>query len=87
VDDIPFAVERNELKTGLLIPGARIPIIDERQAEKPDAYLILPWNFLREFLAKKRDFIMAGGDFIVPVPRPTVIDRSNYFDVLEAKSA
>lgn len=76
--DIPCAVERNPLKFGLSIPGARIPIIDEKKAEVPDAYLILPWNFLSEFLRKKRDFIMAGGSFIVPIPKPMVIDRSNF---------
>lgn len=44
----------------------------------PDAYLILPWNFLGEFLKKKRDYIMGGGAFIVPVPDPVVIDKTNY---------
>jgi C-methyltransferase C-terminal domain/Putative zinc binding domain/Methyltransferase domain len=75
---VPFSVERNPLKIGKIIPGARIPIIDEITAPVPDAYLILPWNFLPEFLQKKRDYIMAGGAFIVPVPEPVVIDKSNY---------
>jgi hypothetical protein len=71
-------VERNALKIGKIIPGARIPIIDEMTAPAPDAYLILPWNFLGEFLKKKRDYIMGGGAFIVPVPDPVVIDKTNY---------
>ena len=77
-DLVPYSVERNPLKIGKIIPGARIPIIDEAGAPLPDAYLILPWNFLPEFLKKKRDYIMAGGAFIVPVPDPVVIDKSNY---------
>ena len=77
-DLVPYSVERNALKIGKVIPGARIPILDEATAPVPDAYLILPWNFLPEFLKKKRDYIMAGGAFIVPVPEPVAIDKSNY---------
>ena len=75
---VPYSVERNPLKIGKIIPGARIPIIDEMTAPVPDAYLILPWNFLVEFLKKKRDYILGGGAFIVPVPDPIVIDKTNY---------
>ena len=77
-DRVPLAVERNPLKIGTAIPGARIPIVDEATAPLPDAYLILPWNFLPEFLRRKREFILGGGAFIVPVPEPVVIDAGNY---------
>jgi hypothetical protein len=77
-DLIPYSVERNTLKIGKYIPGVRIPIIDEQTAPEPDAYLILPWNFLSEFLKKKRDYILGGGAFIVPVPDPVIIDKTNY---------
>jgi len=77
-DLVPLAVERNPLKIGKIIPGARIPIVDEATAPLPDAYLILPWNFLPEFLRRKRTYIMAGGAFIVPIPDPIVIDAGNY---------
>jgi SAM-dependent methyltransferase len=72
------ATEVNPLKIGKYIPGVRIPIVDERTADRPDAYLILPWNFLRELLGKQKDYIMRGGQFIVPIPKPVVIDRENY---------
>lgn len=75
---VPLAVERNPLKIGKVIPGARIPIVDEETTPAPDAFLILPWNFLAEFLRKKRAYIAAGGAFIVPVPEPVVIDAANY---------
>jgi len=77
-DLVPLAVERNPLKIGKIIPGARIPIVDEESAAVPDAFLILPWNFLSEFLRKKRSYLLDGGAFIVPVPDPVVIDASNY---------
>ncbi len=33
---------------------------------------------MSEFLPKERDYIMAGGEFIVPIPTPVVINRHNY---------
>ena len=57
---------------------ARLPILDEKETDLPDAYLILAWNFLKEFLPKKKDYIMNGGKFIVPIPSPVVIDKKNY---------
>ena len=77
-DLVQSAVEVNPLKIGKYIPGARLPIVDEKLTTPPDAYLILAWNFLQEFLPKKRDYIMAGGEFIVPIPTPVVINRHNY---------
>jgi 2-polyprenyl-3-methyl-5-hydroxy-6-metoxy-1,4-benzoquinol methylase len=77
-DLVQCAVEVNPLKVGKYIPGIRLPIIDEKTADVPDAYLILAWNFLKEFLPKKKDYIMAGGKFIVPIPTPVVIDKDNY---------
>jgi 2-polyprenyl-3-methyl-5-hydroxy-6-metoxy-1,4-benzoquinol methylase len=75
---VQCAVEVNQMKVGKYIPGARLPILDEKTTDVPDAYLILAWNFLKEFLPKKRDYIMNGGKFIVPIPTPVVIDKHNY---------
>ena len=75
---IECAVEVNPLKIGKYIPGCRIPVVDEAKTEAPDAYLLLAWNFLREFLARKQAYIEAGGEFIVPVPQPLVINKANY---------
>ena len=75
---IECAVEVNPMKIGKYIPGCRIPIVDEARTEPPAAYLLLAWNFLREFLARKKNYIEAGGEFIVPIPRPLVINKANY---------
>ncbi|HEY6170469.1 MAG TPA: class I SAM-dependent methyltransferase [Verrucomicrobiae bacterium] len=77
-DLVTCATEVNPLKIGKYIPGVRLPIVDERQTAPPDAYLLLAWNFLKEFLQKKRDYVMAGGEFIVPIPEPVVINKDNY---------
>lgn len=76
-DLVPYAVEKNELKFGLEIPGCRLPIKNERETLHPDAYLVLAWNFLDEFLVKEREYLKAGGEFIVPVPEVRIITRED----------
>ena len=66
------AVEKNPLKIGLAIPGVRIPIEDEA-GQRPDAYLVLAWNFIDEFVRKEQEWLAAGGQFIVPIPEVKVI--------------
>ena len=75
-DLVPKATEKNPLKIGYLMPGSRIPIVAETES-RPDAYLVLAWNFLDEFIAKERDYLRSGGEFIVPVPKLRVITRAD----------
>lgn len=74
---VQLAVERSPLKFGYMMPGARIPIVDEAKAERPDAYLMLAWNFIDEFLEKERAYLEAGGAFIVPVPELRVLTKAD----------
>ena len=73
-DLLEYAVEKNDLKVGRYTPGMHIPVVSEDQARRTPAayYLVLPWNFLEEFLAKEQEFRANGGKFIVPVPMPHV---------------
>jgi len=68
------ATEKNPMKVGYMMPGSRIPIIAEGE-KRPDAYLVLAWNFLSEFIAKEQDYFASGGEFIVPVPKLQVIGK------------
>jgi hypothetical protein len=72
---VELAVEKSPLKFDHMIPGARIPIVDEASVDRPDAYLVLSWNFLDEFLKKEADYLEGGGEFIVPVPALRVYTR------------
>ncbi len=76
-DLLRCATERNPLKVGKFMPGSHLPIVEEGSVPDPDSYLVLPWNFLAEFLRRNRDYLEQGGAFIVPVPEPRVIDASN----------
>ena len=83
-DLVDLAVEKSPLKFGHMIPGVRIPIVDEATVERPDAYLVLSWNFLDEFLVKERAYLEAGGEFIVPVPKLTVLTKADLPAAIEA---
>jgi hypothetical protein len=76
-DLVSLAVEKSPLKFGKMIPGVRIPIVDEAQVPRPDAYLVLSWNFIDEFLIKEADYLRSGGEFIVPVPKLRVYSAND----------
>lgn len=68
-DLISFATEVNRFKIGRFTPGTHIPIVyEESVSDQPDYYLVLSWNFLDYFIEKYRNYLRAGGRFIVPHP-------------------
>ncbi len=70
-DIIPYAVEVNPEKIGKYIPGVDVPVIDEDDAEEPDYYFLLSWNFLEVF-KKSEEYKNGKRKFIVPVPSPYI---------------
>ncbi len=72
---ITAAAERNPDKWGRVTVGTHIPIVSEEQARaaKPDFFLVLPWHFLEEFMAREHSYLTSGGRFIVPFPYFTLI--------------
>lgn len=70
------ATERNPMKVGYMMPGTRIPIVGE-EGQRPDAFLVLAWNFIDEFVKRERAYLDGGGEFIVPVPKLRVIGRES----------
>ena len=72
---IKAAAERNPDKWGKKTIGTMIPIISEEEArkQKPDYFLVLPWHFIEEFKNREKDFLQAGGKFILPLPKFKII--------------
>lgn len=72
---LDFVVDRNVNKQGLLMPGAHLPILDPEEllTRKPDFVLMLAWNFADEIMSQQRDYLAAGGRFIIPVPEPRIV--------------
>ena len=75
VEKIPLIAEVNEDKFGHFTPCTNIPIIDEKKARKlkPDYFLVLPWHFKDNIVAKEKAFLKNGGHLIFPLPKIEVI--------------
>lgn len=66
---IRACADKNPIKWGRRTPGTNIPIISEDAARADaDYFLVLPWSFKDEFLARESAFRARGGKFIFPLP-------------------
>ena len=74
-ETLDFAADRSTYQLGRLTPGMHLPIVPpEALLEKrPDYTLLLTWNFADEILAQQKAYRDAGGKFIIPIPRVTVV--------------
>lgn len=74
---LPLIAEVNEDKFGSFTPGTRIPIISEKQARtmNPDYFMVLPWHFRDNIIAKETDYLENGGSLIFPLPDLKVVSR------------
>jgi SAM-dependent methyltransferase len=74
-DLVAFVADKSPHKQGKLVPGVHVPIVSPRRirAEMPDRVLLLAWNVRDEVLQEHREYLAAGGRFIVPIPAPVEI--------------
>jgi len=72
---LPAIAEVNESKFGSYTPGTRIPIISEEQARamKPDCFVVFPWHFRENIVAREREFLASGGSLIFPLPTIEIV--------------
>ena len=75
VDQIPYTVDRNPLKVGMLTPGMHLPVrpASTLVEDQPDYVLILAWNFADEIMQQQSAYSAAGGRFILPIPAPSIV--------------
>ena len=72
-DRIDHIVDTTPSKIGRFAPGSKIPVVGPGERPEPDVYICLAWNYVSGILRRERDFLDAGGHFIVPIPYPTLI--------------
>ena len=74
-DLVEYIGEVNPLKIGTVVPGVRIPVVDEEIIfeDPPDYALLLSWNMAENIIPKYRSKGFAG-KFILPVPEVKVLD-------------
>ena len=77
--NIPYAAERNPLKWNKKMPGSEIPIISEKTSRSmnPDYFLVLPWHFKDNFIAREKQFLLNGGKLIFPLPKIEIFSKKN----------
>jgi SAM-dependent methyltransferase len=73
-DLVEYIGEVNELKVGTVVPGVRIPVVDEKIMfqEQPDYAILLSWNMADYLVPKFREMGYLG-KFILPVPEVEVV--------------
>lgn len=69
------AVDKMPEKWGKRTVGTGIPIVEKLPVDMPDYYLVLPYAFIDEFIAKEADqpWRKRGGKFIVPLPEMRIV--------------
>ena len=74
-DLVPYTVDRNPMKIGLLTPGSHLPVlpVEALLDRQPDYLLILAWNFAGEIMAQQHEYRRRGGRCIIPIPMPQVL--------------
>jgi hypothetical protein len=77
--EIPCIAEVNEDKFGHVTPGSGIPILAETEARamKPDFFLVLPWHFRENLVAREREFLAAGGRMVFPLPSLDIVSAQS----------
>ena len=77
-DLLPFISEVNEFKFGRLTPGTNIPIISEKEAEAlaPDFYVVGPYHFKDNIIARMSTFLEKGGALVFPLPEFTIVTKN-----------
>ncbi len=75
-DFFDYVADANPHKQGKYMPGQLIPVVhpDLLSKTQPDLVLLLVWNFAGEVLRQQSAYRAAGGRFVIPVPRPHLIE-------------
>jgi hypothetical protein len=73
-DLLDYVVDLTPDKIGKFTPGTKIPIISpEQESTRPDAYLVMAWNYLPGILRREEVFMRKGGQLVVPIPVPVIL--------------
>ena len=72
---LEYLVDDNELKHSCVSPGLHIPVFPSAKIceDCPDYVLVLAWQHGASIIERNRQFIGAGGKFVLPLPELRVI--------------
>ena len=69
---LDWVADRSPYKQGKWMPGVHLKVVapDEVFQQRPDHLLVLAWNFFDEIARQLDGYRRAGGQFVLPLPRP-----------------
>lgn len=70
-DKIAYLIDDNVKKHGMFSPGCHLEVKPSSilySHERPDAVIILAWQYASPIMTKNADYLKAGGVFVVPLP-------------------
>jgi 2-polyprenyl-3-methyl-5-hydroxy-6-metoxy-1,4-benzoquinol methylase len=72
---IEYICDTTPIKQGKLSPGMHIPVVpyETFKNNPPDYALLLAWNHAEEIMSNEREYLAAGGRWIVHVPEVKVL--------------
>ena len=78
---IKYATDKNSDKWGKYLSGTGIKIISLEEYRKinPDYLLVLPYQYAFEIANQERGFLENGGNLIIPLPIPKVLNKDNLY--------
>lgn len=73
---IDYVFDKSKLKQGRFTPGTNIRIRDPKHISrnKVDYLIILSWNIKNEIMKQEKIFLKKGGKFIIPFPKPKILN-------------
>ena len=74
-DKLDFIMDDNPQKQNTLSPGHNI-LVESSEAlytKKPDYVLLLAWQYAEPIMKNNQRYIEEGGNFILPLPSPTIL--------------
>jgi SAM-dependent methyltransferase len=85
---IDYVADKNPLKQGLFTPGMHIPVkpAEVLAKDRPDYVLLLAWNFGAEVMEQQRDYLDAGGSFVLPLPEVRTVDARGLLSIAQVRS-
>ncbi|HVU26909.1 MAG TPA: class I SAM-dependent methyltransferase [Verrucomicrobiae bacterium] len=75
--ELDYIIDNTPFKQNKVAPGSWIPVRPPEKllAEQPDYALLLAWNFAAEIIGRETEFQKRGGQFIIPIPEPRIVER------------
>ncbi|MDP2933967.1 MAG: class I SAM-dependent methyltransferase, partial [bacterium] len=73
---LDYVVDDAPAKHGFFTPGTHVPIYPwehTKQTQFPHYALLFAWSFINEVRKRREDYLRAGGKFIVPLPKVSVV--------------